>query len=147
MIFFFCLLQTYKLWYFIREKLVLSLFKAGFSFLLSVNSYDCFLDMALVLSPNCNRESEQSKSYTLNSIGGEHESCLPYTSRIKEKWPRNDRGQLVSVYFSEMSVYFRCRLREGLHIPYYTSGNSLLLEIIYVSLVYHNSRMSDFFFI
>ena len=38
------------------------------------------LDMALcslVLSPNRNRESEQSNSYTLNSIGDGHESCLP----------------------------------------------------------------------
>ena len=36
--------------------------------------------------------------------------------------------------------------RERLHIAYYTSGNSLLLEIIYISFVYHNYRMSDFFF-
>ena len=82
MISFFLTLQTYKLLYIIRGELILSLCTAGFSFLLSVYTYDCFfLDMAvcgLVLSPSRNRENEQSNSYTLNSIGGGHESYLPY---------------------------------------------------------------------
>ena len=38
----FLLLQTYKLLCFISEELIHSLFRAGFSFLLSVNTYDWF---------------------------------------------------------------------------------------------------------
>ena len=116
----------------------------------SVNTYDCFLDIApcsLVLSSNRNGES-LSNRIVVHSTPWEVDTKVvcPIYRESKKNDRKNGRGQLLSFYFSEMSVCFRCRLRGRLHIAYYTSGNSLLLEIIYVSLVYHNYRMSDFFF-
>ena len=69
-----------------------------------------------------------------------------YIENLRKMTVKTAGSTLLSVYFREISVYFRCRSRERLHTAYYTSGNSWLLEIIYISFVYHNYRMSDFFF-